>query len=210
MVGNSGQGVKAEEFATVADFKQIFTEDVSRLYLLSLLLTGDCDKAEECFVAGIEECTGKTRVFKEFAHSWAHRAIVQSAIRAVAPRERATLAPRKVDCRRAVENIPFLLHDEVRAILQLAPMERFVFVMSVLERYPDYDCAILLGCWRRDISIIRARAAQQLGEFLGRQDKNLTEAHREASAGDNTSGMIVDLLIAQHFAAPLQNQSLSQ
>ena len=198
--------VKTEEFATVADFKHIFTEDVSRLYLLSLLLTGDCDKAEECLVAAVEECTAKTRVFRGWAHSWAHRAIVQSAIRAIAPRERVALASSKSDIKRAIENVPFLLHDEVCAILQLTPLERFVFVMSVLERYPDYDCAILLGCSRRDIPTIRAQAMQQLGILLDRQDVSQTAAQRATLA---ESGTIIDLLIAQHFAVPLQGRSLA-
>ena len=30
---------------------------------------------------------------------------------------------------------------EVSAILELAPLERFVFVMSVLERYSEHDCS---------------------------------------------------------------------
>ena len=55
----------------------------------SLLLTGDRDKAEECFVAGVGESTKAYRVFKEWARSWARRTIIQSAIRLIAPRQRS-------------------------------------------------------------------------------------------------------------------------
>jgi DNA-directed RNA polymerase specialized sigma24 family protein len=52
--------------------------------------------------------------------------------------------------------------EETVAILGLRPFERFVFVMSVLERYSDQDCSVLLGCARRDVVAARLRAFQQL------------------------------------------------
>ena len=60
---NSREISSSDEYATAADFEQIFTEDMSGLYLLSFLLTGDRNKAEECFVGGIGESTkgNKTR-----------------------------------------------------------------------------------------------------------------------------------------------------
>jgi len=40
-------------FATREDFFQVFHADMNGLYQLSFLLTGDHEKAERCFVAGI-------------------------------------------------------------------------------------------------------------------------------------------------------------
>jgi DNA-directed RNA polymerase specialized sigma24 family protein len=40
--------------------------------------------------------------------------------------------------------------------------DRFVFVMSVLERYSDRDCALLLGCASADILPARIRAFRQM------------------------------------------------
>jgi hypothetical protein len=40
--------------------------------------------------------------------------------------------------------------------------ERFVYVMSVLERYSDLDCSVLLGCARREVVGARIRAFQQI------------------------------------------------
>ncbi len=65
--------ISSAAYASTADFERIFIEDMSGLYLLSLLLTGDRDRAEECFVACVEESTKGKRVFKEWARSWARR-----------------------------------------------------------------------------------------------------------------------------------------
>src|ERR1700721_1750894 len=49
-------------------------------------------------------------------------------------------------------------------ILRLEHCERFVFVMSVLEKYSDQDCSVLLGCSRQDVGETRMRALRHLAE----------------------------------------------
>src|SRR5215831_16189785 len=163
---NGKEVVSVGAYATPADFKHIFTEDINSLYLLSLLLTGTPEKAEKCFVESVEESTRAKHVFKEWARSWARRTIIKRAIRLIIPRERTVSDTRTVDFARAEDKVPKDLHAEVCAILGLASLERFVFVMSVLERYSDYDCSILLGLARRDIAASRVHAMQQLGTLL--------------------------------------------
>jgi hypothetical protein len=51
---------------------------------------------------------------------------------------------------------------ETAAVLRLEPFERFVYVMSVLERYSDLDCSVILGCARRDVIAARIRGLQQI------------------------------------------------
>ena len=187
-------------YATLADFKRIFSEDVNSLYLLSLLLTGTPEKAEECFVEGIGESTKGNYVFKEWARSWARRTIIQSAIRLIAPMDYFPTVSRNADVAHGVDKIPLILHAEVRAILELAPLERFVFVMSVLERHSDNDCSILLGCARRDIAPLRTRALQQLSMFL--RSKYQIESSSENPMAPENIAMITTPLIAQYFAAP--------
>lgn len=184
-------------YATPADFKQIFSEDVNSLYLLSLLLTGSRDKAEECFVEGIGESTKGNYVFKAWARSWARRTIIQSAIRLIAPMDYSLTVSGAVDLARGMDKIPIILHAEVRAVLELAPLERFVFVMSVLERYGDNDCSILLGCARREVATVRARAMQQLGMFLSSK-----YPMDSSSVLPEDIATITTPLIAQYFAAP--------
>src|SRR5580658_7588834 len=47
---------RAISYATVADFFKTFTDEMHSLNVLSLLLTADKDKAEECFVCAMGEC----------------------------------------------------------------------------------------------------------------------------------------------------------
>ena len=193
--------VVSSAYATTADFKRIFTEAVDSLYLLSLLLTGDHEKAEKCFVEGIGESTKGNRVFKEWARSWARRSIIQSAIRLINPRQRSVTAIRTGDVARMMDKVPMVLHAEVRAILELAPLERFVFVMSVLERFSDHECSILLRCARRDIAAARIRAMQQLVIILRLKGNGRVDADPET---------VIELTIAQHFATLALTKSLTQ
>ncbi|MEY2393717.1 MAG: hypothetical protein QOF94_62, partial [Acidobacteriaceae bacterium] len=48
------------------------------------------------------------------------------------------------------------------AILRLNAFERFVFVMSVLEKQSDADCSALLRCSPRDVIIARELALERL------------------------------------------------
>lgn len=146
----------------------------------------------------VGESTKENRVFKEWARSWARRTIIQSAIRVIGPRERSVTAIRTAYLERVMEKVPTVLHAEVGAILELVPVERFVFVISVLERYSDNDCSILLGCARRDIVTARAHAMQQLVTSLGLQRK------------DASPPAAIELVIAQHFATSVWTKSLSQ
>src|SRR6202047_3187258 len=80
------RGNLENRYATCQDFLKMFDEDMQGLYQLSFLLTGDHQKGERCFVAGMEDCAKENRVFREWARTWAKRVIVQNAIREVQPR----------------------------------------------------------------------------------------------------------------------------
>jgi hypothetical protein len=146
-------------YATAVDFCRTFTEELHSLYLLSLLLTADHDKAEECLVSTMGECGDGSGVFMEWASTWARRAILKYAIQMIRPvpehpdslpfiRPEGRITP--------AENGPFA------AIVTLGAFERFVFVMSVLEGQSEQECAILLRCSRRDVLIARVLALTRL------------------------------------------------
>src|SRR5260370_11587538 len=130
-------------YASSGDFCRIFHEETESLYQLSFLLTAERGKAEQCFVSGLEDSLKGSRVFKEWARSWARRAIVQNAVRVINPRPMDENAPSSFN-----SSGKTLVAEpaEIAAILELAPFERFVYVMSVLERYSDHECSVLLGC----------------------------------------------------------------
>jgi hypothetical protein len=154
-------------YASSTDFRQIFDEDMKRLYLLSFLLTADREKAEQCFVSGLEDAVNGNPVFKEWARSWARRAIIQNAVRVIKPRpvERSEhSSPVSVDGNG--KTLATGQRVEIAAVLGLEPFERFVYVMTVLERYSDQDCSLLLGCARRDVLAARTRALQQIGSVI--------------------------------------------
>ena len=147
-------------YASSDDFRRIFYERTDELYQLSFLLTADHEKAEQCFVSGLENSIKGNRVFKEWARSWARRAVVQCAVRVINP------TPMEEGSRSIADSegsTPVVEHGEIAAILRLRPFERFVYVMSVLERYSDHDCSVLLGCARQDVIAARTRAFQQIG-----------------------------------------------
>ena len=76
---------RVKEHAAPDELCKTFHDHVNYLYTLSLLLTADHDKAEQCFVGGLEDCLEGRPALQEWAHSWARRAIIRNAIRMVSP-----------------------------------------------------------------------------------------------------------------------------
>src|SRR6516225_6532078 len=88
-----GYSRRALEYASARDFCSIFHQDMDVLYRLALALTGDAGQAEQCFVAGLDECIEGNAVFKEWARSWSRRVVIKNAIRIISPRPGATSSP---------------------------------------------------------------------------------------------------------------------
>ena len=157
---------EANVYASHEDFQAIFNEDLKELYQLSFLLTRDAAKAERCLVVGLEDCVRGNRVFREWARSWAKRAIVQNAIRELKPRPSRSSSLLSGAFFLDIDQLSSRSgrHFDVDAVLRLADFERFVFVMSALEHYSEHDCALLLGCSARDIRERRTRALKELAD----------------------------------------------
>ena len=170
-------------YAMRSDFCRIFEKDMNRLYLLSFLLTGDRSTAEQCFVGGLHIAQEGNQVFKEWAESWARRAIIQNAIQMIGPRKAADGTHSMLVAR--TSNAP-TQRAEIAGIVDLPAFERFAFVMSVLERYSDQECALLLGCAPGDAAAARTRALERLGTFADRQGKPLSTGSNEDARRDNS------------------------
>jgi hypothetical protein len=155
----------AQAYATSTDFCRVFVENTDSMHLLSFLLTADQAKAEECFVSGLEGCVKGNHVFRDWASSWARRTIILKAVRMLAPgRDHDTAAPVPGDPVNCKFGRTPQADAAIASILGLGDFERFVFVMSVLERYSDQDCSVLLGCSRQDVREARIRALQHVAE----------------------------------------------
>jgi len=148
------------------DFCRIFEQEMDRLYLLSYLLTADHSKAERCFAGALKDSVHSPGVFREWARSWARRMVVQNAIQLMDPQAADSNASNRATGQS--KELP-----ETAAVLALPEFERFVFVMSVLERYSDQDCALLLQATRGEVIEARSRALQHIA--------GAAEAHRTCS-----------------------------
>ena len=151
-------------YATCLDFLKIFDEDMQGLYQLSFLLTGDHQKGEKCFVAGMEACAKENRVFREWARTWAKRVIVQNAIRELQPRPSHSNSFAQLPTAFSHKKGPIEGFD-LDAVLGLPDFERFVFVLCFLERYREHECALLLNCSASEVREARAQAIDELADF---------------------------------------------
>jgi len=156
---------RATEYATCKDFKQIFTEDMVGLHRLAFLLTADHAKAEQCFVAGLEDSIHGNPVFRQWARAWSKRAIIQSAIKAVGP------TPGRRGAIPEAAEAHWQNGDDVESIAAVVaswePFERFVFVMAVLEGYGVRECAALLACPVQDVIAAKSLTLQRLAAQSG-------------------------------------------
>jgi len=148
-------------YAVPGDFCRIFTEDQTALYLLSLALTADSEKAERCFVTGLEDSIHGNPVFKDWARSWSKRMIIKSAIRLISPAPGQEPEQKKKEDTLRAPDQRLLTADSsglLTAVLELAPFERFVFVMTTLEGHSIQECSILLSCTSQDVEDARTQA----------------------------------------------------
>jgi DNA-directed RNA polymerase specialized sigma24 family protein len=151
---------RATEYASCKDFQQIFNEDMAGLHRLAFLLTADHAKAEQCFVAGLEDSIHGNPVFRQWARAWSKRAIIQSAIKAIAP------APTRHGAIPEAPEAQWESGNNIESIAAIVaswePFERFVFVMAVLEGYGLRECAALLACPVQDVITAKSFAMQRL------------------------------------------------
>ena len=137
-------------YADRKDFCAIFEQDMNTLYSLALLLTSDHATAEQCFLVAFDECLNGSDVFPGWERSWSRRAIVKQAIRVIRPR------PDDSDT--------LFRSEDVRSrLMEMRPFDRFVFAMTVLERYSVAECAALLNCVPSDVEKARGRILQSIG-----------------------------------------------
>lgn len=155
---NQEDRTKKMDYAMPADFCRMFEDRLAQLYTLSLLLTADRHKAEQCLVAGLDDCLQGNPVFREWAHSWAKRTVVKNAIRIIMPLKN------KAEPAAGISEPDTM----AAAITSLKPLDRFVYVLSVLEKYSDRECSMLLDCTVEKIVDARIRALQRIASVAGR------------------------------------------
>ena len=150
------------DYATHVDFCDVLTSDTKHLYLLAFLLIANHQESEQCFVWTIEEAFKEPAVFKEWVRSWVKRRLIENAITIVWPASARSRRKRDLWGAGQYETQG---QCEIDTVTELADFERFVFVMSILERYSTWDCSLLLGCGTNKIAQARMRALRRLPDL---------------------------------------------
>jgi len=149
------------DYAADVDFCDVFTNDTKHLYLLTFLLIANHQQSVQCFASTVDEAFQEPAVFKQWVRSWVKRRLIENAIEIVAPvsarngQKRDLWSPGQRETKEC----------EIDTVTKLAAFERFVFVMSILERYSDWDCALLLGCGMSKVARTRMRALRRLPDL---------------------------------------------
>ena len=146
---------------TPTGFCTVFNDHFDRLYTLSLLLTADHRQAEQCFVAALDDCLQRNPVFLEWAQPWATRTVIKNAIRIISPLRSETDTTTENDNLTESRSQAGVL---LTAITRLQPFDRFVFVMSILEKYSDRECSTMLDCTVDEVVGTRTQAPIRLAD----------------------------------------------
>lgn len=142
------------EYASTADFCSLFKAETNRFYFLCRLLNENAEMAEQCFARSLENCLHSHRVFKDWAQRWATHSIIKTAIQ--------MNSPLRAEPNGQVNGSTRKQEMLVSVVETLTPLERFVYVMTVLERYPYQECATLLASNLREVRAARERALSKL------------------------------------------------
>jgi hypothetical protein len=154
------------------DFCKVLEQELKPLYLLAFLLTANHKTAEKCFAATVEQALNEPAVLKDWVRFHIKRSLIRNAIAILSPASSASNEKR--DCWSGSRH-KAAGHDEIGGVTQLPSLERFVFVMSVLERYSDGECSLLLGCSTGNVAKARIRALRILpGPFFPRAEPRAT------------------------------------
>jgi DNA-directed RNA polymerase specialized sigma24 family protein len=163
------------EYARKEEFVSVFECERVGLQMLAILLTANKEAANQCLLLALRECIASNSVFKGWVLNWARRVVIRNAISLILERRGQSF----VNANGGADNglVAFTPDGSLSAlaesesVLDLPDVDRFVFVICVLEGYSPHDCALLLGRSPREIDEVRKRIANQM-EHIGEQSIN--------------------------------------
>ena len=162
------------EYAKHADFCDVFKKDTKPLYLLAFLLTANHEESEQCFLSTVEEAFNGQAVFKEWARIWVKRRLIENAIEIISPGSARNGQKRDLWGAGQFENC------EIDSVTKLDAFERVVFVLSIMERHSNRDCALLLECSMNEVTQARMRALRLLPNL--KRSPSATRSNTTASS----------------------------
>ncbi len=147
-----------DSYASVHDFCSMFKQEMDAFFQLAFTLTGNEKKAEEVIVNALDDCA-KAKVFRPWAKSWSRLAVIERAIKTMASNTQSNDTKGR--------------SAELQSILNLAPFDRFVYVLTVLEKYSIRDCAVLLRASKREVLNRQVSALEQVAKELSWRLENM-------------------------------------
>jgi hypothetical protein len=159
--------VERDAYVSIEEFVALFLSERVCLQRLALLLTADSRLAARCVRLALNQCGANSCVLRGWAFSWARRMVIRNAIDLVmrcrrylfvetaGNDDRGTTMSQD---RELISSTP-----NGKWILGLPGLDRFVFVICVLERYSVHECAALLGKSLRDVNDSRRRTESESG-----------------------------------------------
>jgi DNA-directed RNA polymerase specialized sigma24 family protein len=170
-----------DDYASRTDFCRALEYEMGRLYVLAFLLSANHEQAERCFVQTVQEIPEQKAVFKAWVGTWIRHAMIKTAIRSILQGSCAATQMRDHWWQSMGNPVDAAT---IEAITRLAPVDRFVFVMSVLERYSPKACSVLLDCTVETVIEARLRAFEVLGSraLISTADAESASGYLAASA----------------------------
>lgn len=161
------------DYARRADFCEVLERDIKLFYLLTFLLTTNHKDTEECLEAVIEDAFRENSVFKGWVRPWVKRCLIKKAAQIVfshdgRSKERRNLWWEALSAPRVT--------DVVNAVTGLEALQRFAYVVSVLEGYSAKDCSLLLDCTMQSVVRLRTQATCRLAASTPFQTGTLERA----------------------------------
>ncbi|MCU1284966.1 MAG: sigma-24, subfamily [Acidobacteriales bacterium] len=144
---------------------EVIRTQLESLYVLAYMLTASRELAERTLVSAVDHILCDDSFDTDLC-SWNIRIVALNAVSAL----RVETDDDELDTWSAEDSNPELA-DLINAVTGLAAMERCVFVLSVLERFADMECAILLDSNVEEIVETRISALQHLtSDLIGAVD----------------------------------------
>ncbi|MGB8733460.1 MAG: hypothetical protein WCC99_19575, partial [Candidatus Sulfotelmatobacter sp.] len=97
--------------------------------------------------------------FKDWTRYWIKRSLVKNAVNIVSPMSGKNSERRDLWSQGQHEGSR---SDEINNVTQFPPLERFVFVLSILERYSHWECSVLLACSAKKVAQLQTQALRRL------------------------------------------------
>lgn len=164
-------------YASKEEFVRLFESERRALQRLALLLTANSEASERCLVLALRECIANSSVSKDWALTWARRVVIRNAINLIASPGEQPFTELNGNAERgedvfSEDGSPSPMPNP-QPILALPDLDRFVFVICILERHSIHDCALLLGRSLRDINEARQRATDQMKQVYESNNDSL-------------------------------------